>query len=172
MYSHKCVVAAEGKLRIDGQEHAFPKDQSYGLIDIHKGFYPFVMKWHWATGARFDDDGGLIGFNLTNNQVVDQRRYNENCLWMNGKRNLLPPVRFSFDRGDPRAAWRVRDDGGRVDLQFQPAIERNVDLNLLLLRSRYRGPYGSFSGNILADDGTPVPVDGCFGMAEDFYLRG
>jgi len=168
MYSHKAVLPLEGEMTIGGQAHRFERAESYALVDIHKGYYPYVMKWHWATGGGRDASGRLVGFNLTDNQVRDQHQYNENCLWIDGKRHLLPPVRFQLPEAGP---WQVQDADGLVDLHFEPEVERRIDLNLLVMRSRYRGPCGSFSGTIADNTGSAVPVDGCFGMGEDFYLR-
>jgi hypothetical protein len=41
-----------------------------------------------------------------------------------------------------------------------------VDLDALIVRSRYSGPFGSVRGTIANHD-----VTGLFGMGEDFYLR-
>ena len=79
----------------------FSPPDSYGLIDIHQGYYPMVMKWHWATAGRRSRDGRLVGFNLTDNQVEDQHAYNENCVWRDGRLSPLPPVTFHFDRRYP-----------------------------------------------------------------------
>ena len=172
MYSHKGILPLVGELRVGRETFIFSKEDSFALPDIHKGYYPYVMKWHWATGGGRDRWGRLVGFNLTNNQVKDQRTYNENCLWVDGKAHLLPPVRFTMDSRTLEHPWRIRDEEGRVDVQFHPEATRNVNLNLLILRSKYRGPYGSFSGHIVNAEGEPVSVDHCFGVAEDFYLRG
>ncbi len=67
--------------------------------------------------------------------------------------------------------WRVRDRSGRVELSFRPEVERVVDVNALIMRSRYRGPFGSFAGHIVDDRGNRVSVENCYGMGEDFYLR-
>ena len=66
--------------------------------------------------------------------------------------------------------WRIRDRRGQVDLTFEPEAIRTVDINVGLLRSRYRGPFGAFRGRIAAGEGD-LEVDGWFGMCEDFYLR-
>ena len=64
---------------------------------------------------------GLTGFNLTDNQVPDRERYNENCLWLGRELHLLPPVTFSRPKG-VHDRWCVRDEYGMVDITFTPAF--------------------------------------------------
>ena len=170
MYSHKAVLPVEGVLELGARSIEFKVGASYALVDIHKGYYPFVMTWHWATGAMWKE-GQLLGFNLTNNQVDDQRQFNENGLWVDGHLSPLPAVRFEFDPRAPLRPWRVRDSFGRVDLEFLPDTLRSVDIKLGLLRSRYRGPFGYFKGSIVDDVGVHHDLEGAYGMCEDFYLR-
>jgi hypothetical protein len=171
LYSHKCVIPCAGELEVGGERFAFERARCYALADVHKGFYPWVMTWRWAT-AGHAGPGGVAGFNLTNNQVVDQEAYNENCLWADGGLHLLPPVDFAIDGGVAAVGkpWRIRDRRGQVDLTFVPEAVRTVDINAGILKSRYRGPFGAFRGRIAAGEGD-VAVDGWFGMCEDFYLR-
>jgi len=171
LYSHKYTCPIEGSMTLGQAPVDFPAQRSYGLIDIHQGYYPVVMKWHWATAAGRAPDGRLVGFNLTNNQVEDQDAYNENCVWQDGRLGLLPPVTFSFDRRDHLEPWVIRDRDGMVELTFEPEVVRTVDINALLLRSRYRAPFGAFSGRLRTGDGDEIEVDDYFGMCEDFYLR-
>ena len=171
MYSHKFICPIEGRLEVDGSESRFERSESYGLIDIHKGFYPFVMKWHWATGGGHQNNGRLVGFNLTDNQVEDQESYNENCIWSDGKIHLLPPVDFSFDSRDRMLPWGIKDKNGMVDLTFTPRVIRSVDVNALIIKNRYRAPFGEFLGSIRTESGEEFMIDGDFGMCEDFYLR-
>jgi hypothetical protein len=170
MYSHKAVLPIEGVLELGDRRIRFERESSYGLVDVHKGFYPFVMTWHWGTGALWSE-GKLLGFNLTDNQVQDQRRFNENGLWVDGHLSPLPPVRFEFNPRQHLEGWRVRDNFGRVDLSFTPDTLRSVDINLGVLRSRYRGPFGHFRGTIVDDAGTRHDLEDAYGMCEDFYLR-
>ena len=37
-----------------------------------------------------------VAFNLTENQSTDSERFNENCFWVNGILQVLPPVKFIF----------------------------------------------------------------------------
>lgn len=171
MYSHKYTCPIEGSMTLDRTQVDFPAPRSYGLIDIHQGYYPAVMRWHWATGGGREPGGRLIGFNLTDNQVEDQHAYNENCVWQDGRLSLLPPVTFAFDPRDHRKPWVIRDGEGMVELTFEPEVVRTIDVNALLLENRYRAPFGSFSGRLRTGEGDEIEVDDSFGMCEDFYLR-
>jgi len=170
MYSHKFISSLEGSLYLNDQEYAFQKNTSYGLIDIHKGYYPYVMKWNWGTGGGFIGND-LIGFNLTDNQVTDQDRFNENCIWVNGKLFLLPPVKFNFDKYNLMKPWMIKDRWGLVDLVFIPEGIRRVEMNILIVKNRYRAPYGTFYGKIKTTEGTEYVIRNFFGMCEDMYLR-
>ena len=171
MYSHKYVCPIEGSLLISDDRIMFDSEGSYGLIDIHKGYYPYVMKWHWATAGGFDSDRGIVGLNLTDNQVKNQDAYNENCLWIEGRIHLLPPVRFHFNRENLYEPWNIHDQQGMVALTFTPEVIRTVDINALIVKTKYRGPFGSFSGTLQTSGGDLLEVKEFFGMCEDFYLR-
>jgi len=179
MYSHKGLMPAEGHLRIGDEEIPFERAESHVLMDDHKGFYPYVMKWDWVTAAGRDDAGRLVGLNLTRNQCIDPESYNENGVWIDGRLHLLPPVRVSREParrwrlpGRRRAeTWRIADDAGQVDLRFDVQVGGRVDVNAIVVRSKYRGPFGTFNGRLTAKDGQSLDVKDLFGMGEDFYLR-
>ena len=60
----------------------------------------------------------------------------------------------------------MRDREGMVDLRFELEVDGAVDINALIIRSRYRGPFGYFSGRI-----NDIEIERMFGMGEEFYLR-
>jgi len=170
MYSHKGLVPVVGRLMIGTSEVVFANDDGYLLMDDHRGYYPYRMEWDWVTSGAWRD-GALVGFNLTRNQSTDPARYNENCLWIDGEGHPLPPV--TFQRHDDRRpeVWTIRDREGQVDLTFAIEIDGRVDINAIVIRSDYRGPFGTFTGTLRADDGAELSCDGMFGMGEDFDLR-
>ena len=171
MYSHKCCMGIEGELRMGDERLHFSDGDSFALIDDHKGYYAWVMRWDGVTGAGFDPQGRRIGFNLTKNASVDPQGYNENCLWIDGRRHLLPPVRFRRRPELTPEVWEIRDDDGAVEVDFVIEVDGRVRVNALLLESRYRGPFGHFRGRLRGPEGAEVAVDDFFGMGEDFYLR-
>ncbi len=170
MYSHKCLMPLKGELSIGEQHIVFDPTDSFLIIDDHKGYYPFPTIYDWVTGAGHQADGSLIGFNLTDNQVISQEQYNENGLWLDGKLHPLPPIKVLRPQG-VKNDWTIKDKYGMVDLVFTPVIHTAVDVNLLLFRSKYQGPYGYFNGYLMDQNGVKVAIKDMFGMGEDFYLR-
>ncbi len=167
MYSHKGMFPIEGEITVEGTRHPVAATSSLALLDDHKGYYPYVMKWDWVTSAA---DGR--GFNLTRNQCRDPEQYNENCAWIGARIGRLPAV--SFERVNPRQPgehWLIRDRDGRVDVCFTPTVPGDVKINAVVVESRYRGPFGTFAGRLEPEGLEPFSVDGMFGMGEQFWLR-
>lgn len=170
MYSHKCLMPVSGDVTIGGEHLTFEKDNTQLIIDDHKGYYPYPTIYDWVTGLGRDKENRMIGFNLTNNQVISQEQYNENCLWLNGELHPLPPIKVSRPDG-MQGKWLVTDAYDMVNLEFTPVVHTSVNINLLIIRSKYEGPYGYFTGYLKKANGEKVMLENMFGMGEDFYLR-
>ena len=62
-------------------------------------------------------------------------------MWVAGEPHEAPPVSFSTDLG------RIScEDGSQLD--FRAEAERSRSENLLILKSDYRAPFGTFSGTL------------------------
>lgn len=170
LYSHKCLMPTNGSLTFGSNHYHFNVNDSYMIIDDHKGYYPYVMKYDWVTGIGYNSAGQLIGFNLTDNQVLDHEKYNENCIWINGKLHLLPPIKFSRAKGVD-GEWIIKDEYGLVNISFTPVADCPVKMNLLLVKADYHGPYGYFHGYIKDSNKNIISVDNYFGMGEKKYIR-
>jgi hypothetical protein len=170
MYSHKCLMPVSGSIQFGDQNITIQRSKSSLIIDDHKGYYPYPTKYDWATGLGFDNQGRRVGFNLTNNQVINQEDYNENCIWVDGEMIPLPPIQFERPNGF-KSNWTIKDEKGYVDLVFTPVVHNSVKLNLGIIASKYEGPYGVFNGELKSNDGKVYQVDDLFGMGEEFYLR-
>ena len=171
MYSHKACLVPEGELRLGDEVIAFSPADGYALMDDHKGYYPYVMRWDWVTGGGVDARGRRIGFNLTRNDSIDPGRFNENCVWIDGRRHLLPPVGFVRRPERQPEIWEVRDEAGEVAVDFEIELDGHVKVAALVVESRYRGPFGRVRGHVQGPAGERIALDGMFGMGEDFYLR-
>ncbi|CAN5440025.1 hypothetical protein BH11MYX1_BH11MYX1_55990 [soil metagenome] len=171
MYSHKGMFPAAGELAVGARTFTLEATDSLALLDDHKGFYPYVMRWDWVTSAAYVGDEAC-GFNLTRNQCRDPETFNENCAWRGDRLGVLPAVTFA--REHVRTAnerWRIRDREGRVDVTFHPTVPGDVSVNAVIVHSRYRGPFGQFEGRLEPEGLAPIRIDGWFGMGEDFHLR-
>lgn len=171
MYSHKGMFPVAGELAVGERVHRLTTADSLALLDDHKGYYPYVMRWDWVTSA-VHRGGEARGFNLTRNQCRDPERFNENCAWLGDRIGLLPAVEFVRERErEPGERWMIRDREGRVDLVFTPTVAGDVEVNAIVVHSRYRGPFGTFEGRLEPAGLPAIAVDGWFGMGEDFHLR-
>lgn len=172
MYSHKGMFPVEGELEVGGDRFRLAPGEALALLDDHKGYYPYVMRWDWVTSATHDARGRALGFNLTRNQCRDPDTFNENCAWIDDRIGRLPAVTFAREGvGGAGEHWRIRDRDGRVDLRFEPTVPGDVRINALVIESRYRGPFGRFGGRLEPEGLEAIDVEGWFGMGEEFYLR-
>ncbi|MBK9036135.1 MAG: DUF2804 family protein [Myxococcales bacterium] len=171
VYSHKGLFPVTGELSIDGVHHDL--DGAVATLDDHKAYYPYTMQYDWVTSLWRGADGVARGFNLTRNQCVEPERWNENCVWVGDQVASLPAVTVTRERERaPGERWLVRDRAGQVDLVFEPTVPGDVRLNLGVIESRYRGPFGRCQGRLAPPGLDPIEVDDRFGMGEDFWLRG
>ncbi len=170
MYSTKILMPMEGEFSIGGESHRFEGRGPMGIIDDHKGYYPYRLSYDWVSGFGADAKGRRIGFNLTDNQVRDQTRYNENCLWINNKVWPLPPVKVTRPHG-AAGEWIIQDTQGMVDLVFIPELANDLCFNVGIVESDYHGPLGSFRGFISNGEGEKVQAELLYGVGEKEYLR-
>ncbi len=170
LYSHKALMPLQGKLLFGDRTSEFDKQHSCAILDDHKGFYPYTMQYDWVTALGFNQQGGLQGFNLTDNQVQDNERYNENCLWQKGRMIPLPPIKVTRPEG-VSGWWQIRDDYGMVDLDFMPLADVPNYINLGFACFDYHGPTGKFNGYIVDADGNKVVFDNFIGMGEQKIIR-
>ena len=122
LYSEKDFFKATGYIAVNGEKF-LTNENSVSIIDDHKGYYPYRAHYDWLTTmGRCDIDGEkkFFAFNLTRNQSVDQDKYNENLIWVEGETFPLPPV--TFERESRKAkTWRIRDEHGEAWARLAPS---------------------------------------------------
>ncbi len=170
MYSAKVLMPMQGWFEIGDEHFEFAAPDCMGIMDDHKGYYPYTMRYDWVTGFGTDAKGRRVGFNLTDNQVRDQAVYNENVLWINSRVFPLPPIKVTRPQG-VTGIWHIQDTEGLVDLAFKPQKQNDMKINLLVAQTDYHGPFGSFEGMLKSPDGEKIDVSDLFGMGEQKYLR-
>jgi hypothetical protein len=131
-------VPARVTLSLDG---GAPRTlEALAVIDDTAGYHARATEWWWAAGVGVDPRGTALAFNLVEG-VNDPPRGSERAVWIAGAPREAPPVRFAADLSSVAAA-----DGSR--LLFAAEAQRARRENLVVVRSEYRAPFGSFSGTL------------------------
>ncbi|HEX8076148.1 MAG TPA: DUF2804 family protein [Thermoleophilaceae bacterium] len=128
-------VPVRGEVRLG--ERCLAVD-ALGVVDETAGYHQRRTAWRWCAGAGRLTDGRVVGWNLVTG-VNDPPKDSERAIWVDGADFEPGPVEIAADLSSVRFA-----EGG--ELAFQPWSERAERTNLLLVRSSYRQPFGSFSG--------------------------
>lgn len=110
--------------------------------------------WRWAAGAGTADDGRRVGLNVSTG--MNDAAAGENVVWWDGVPHHLDLSELGPVGPDPAEDWSLSGPEWRLD--FGSAGVRAADENLLLIRSRYVQPVGTFTGTLPDPDGRPVPV--------------
>lgn len=131
-------IAAHGTIAIDGGP---PRAlEALAVLDDTAGYHARVTEWRWAAGVGVDPAGAPLAFNLVQG-VNDPPRGSERAVWIAGQPREVGPVAFAPDLSRITGA-----DGS--ELRFEAEAQRSRRENLLLVRSEYRAPFGSFSGTL------------------------
>jgi Domain of unknown function (DUF2804), C-terminal len=130
-------VHARGSVSLDGREHAI---EGIAFVDESAGYHPRHTVWKWSAGVGVALGGERVAWNLVTG-VHDSPRNSERTLWVDGQPRELEPVRFAEDLSSI-------DFSGGGRLGFSEWSAREERMNLLLLRSSYRQPFGMFEGEL------------------------
>ena len=65
----------------------------------------------------------------------------------------LEDVRFEFDADDYLKPWKVHSSDGRLEMLFEPTVNRAGRFNLLLIESDQNQVFGYYSGRAVLNDG-------------------
>lgn len=105
------------------------------VIDDTAAYYARHTLWRWCAGVGLSDEGREIAWNLVSG-VNDPPKQSERTMWVDGQPHEVPPCSFSGDLS-------------RIDeLRFAPEAVLERRQNLILVRSDYRQPFGTFSGRL------------------------
>lgn len=169
--SKQSCLPTQGRLTLGGQTHELLPHDTTAWLDFARGVWPYASGWNWAM-CTSRTQGRLVGFNLGAGWT-DGTGVTENALYIDGRVSKIDEqVRFSFDRRDVMRPWRIETlDSDRVRLDFTPCARRCESMQALLISGTLDQVLGQFSGQVIADSGESVAVDGLFGVVEDHRAR-
>ena len=111
----------------------------HGLDDESAGHHQRHTHWRWSAGVGESVEGRNLAWNLVEG-INDPPQGSERAIWVDGDPTEPPAVRFRGLDGI--------DLGEAGSLEFAPESRHAHDDNYLLIRSRYRHRFGSFSGSL------------------------
>jgi hypothetical protein len=131
-------VSARGTLALDG---GAPQEiDALAVIDDTAGYHARHTEWWWSAGVGHSPQGVTLAWNLVAG-VNDPPSGSERAVWVAGEPGEAPAV--SFTAGLDRISCV---DGS--ELHFNAEAERSRRENLLVIKSDYRAPFGTFSGTL------------------------
>jgi Protein of unknown function (DUF2804) len=125
-------ILARGRIAIGGDPRPL---EARAVIDDTAAYYARHTNWRWSAGVGVARDGRSLAWNLVDG-VNDPPAGSERTVWIDGSADEVGPCSFSEDLSGVDA------------LRFSAEAVRERRENLLLLRSSYRQPFGTFSGQL------------------------
>lgn len=130
-------VAARGTVTVAGRSRGI---DSVAAIDDWAGYPNRRTSWLWCNGRGTAADGRAVAWNLVVG-VNDPPHGSERSVWVDGAPSEVGPVTFADDLSAVAFA-----EGG--ELRFASEAVRRRDENLIVVRSAYEQPFGTFSGTL------------------------
>jgi len=140
-------ILAHGAVALGGRHLVI---DARAVIDDTAAYYERHTRWSWSAGVGTADDGRPLAWNLVSG-VNDPPAGSERTVWIDGEPVEPEAVVFA----DDLTAIRFADGSS---LAFAPEAVRERRENLLLVRSSYRQPFGTFDGHL----------EGGIGLAEGY----
>jgi hypothetical protein len=152
IWTRKQLMRARGTVELAGRRHDVDRP---AFIDDSAGYHERHTAWRWSAGVGTSVEGESLAWNLVRG-VHDAVEGSERTIWVDGRATEAPPAEFAADLSFVECA-----DGSR--LEFSEWGARTDDTNLLVFRSRYRQPFGTFRGRLPGG----VELAEGFGVMED-----
>ena len=143
--------------------------EAWGVLDWGRGRWTYQNTWHWASVSALLENvpfGLNLGYGFS-----DRSPASENAIVYNHAIHKLGDVSFVFDQENFLAPWTMQDKEGRLNLEFEPCVDRSSKTNFLVIQSDQHQVFGYFSGTCILDDGTILQPQRLLGFAERVFNR-
>ncbi len=169
-----CLRAA-GDVSFGGESYSFHPETDMAVLDWGRGVWTYSNTWYWGSLSTVLADGRTLGLNLGYG-FGDTTAATENVLFVDGIAHKLEHVLFEIPKGatgndDFMKPWRIRDNNGRLDLTFEPMIDRADCTSVLVIESDQHQVFGSMTGKAVTDEGEEIFIDHALGFAEKVKNR-
>ncbi len=162
-------MPVKGKVVVNNESFDFDPNKTFAILDWGRGVWPKVGTWYWgfASGKYGKKNISLnmsYGYGDDSNGTV-------NSLLVDEKIQKIDKIQWVFDPHDLMKPWRVESNDGKVSLTFTPKSSVPVDLDVLVYYAKLKKFYGSFSGEIMLDNGEVLNVNNFYGFTEKLNYK-
>lgn len=162
-----CMRAC-GFVTLGARRYNFHPDSSFAVLDWGRGVWTYHNTWYWSSLSA--QIGGVpFGFNLGYG-FGNTAAATENMLFYGGKAHKLSAVSFGIPMQDGQedylSVWKFTSDDNRLEMDFQPILDRAACTDFKVLKSDQHQVFGRFSGKAVLDDGTVLTFQDLTGFAE------
>jgi len=154
-----------GRAVLGDREYLFSPQTCSGGLDWGRGVWTYKNRWFWSS-ASGNLKGVPFGFNLGYG-FSDRSPASENMIFYNYKAHKLEDVTFYYNAGNYLEPWEIRDNQGRLSLDFQPSLDRFSKTDFCILKSVQHQVFGHFSGSLFLDTGEEIRLQRFPGFTED-----
>jgi hypothetical protein len=150
------------------------EDPTFATLDWGRGVWTYDNTWYWAS-ASGKVQGHTFGMNLGYG-FGNTSQATENMVFVDGIGHKLDEVTFHIPtnpngKDDFLSPWTFTSNDGRLELKFQPILDRADKVNVLFLVSDQHQTFGHYSGTVTLDDGTVLQIEDLLGFAEKVHNK-
>ncbi len=161
-------MRVDGTITLGGREYKCDPADTFAVLDWGRGVWTYDNTWYWGSASGLVE-GIPFGFNLGYG-FGDTSAASENVLVYDGKIHKLEQVCFEIPGKDGKedylSPWTFTDSEGRLELTFEPIMDRCMKTDLLVICSDQHQVFGRFSGKAVLDDGRELKIEKLTGFAE------
>ena len=169
--SKQNTLPATGYVQL-GEERIEFAAPAFGCLDYGRGVWPEHTVWNWGSASGVQG-GRTIGLNL-GDKWTDGTGMNENGICIDGRlTKISEDLVLEYDRNDWMKPWRVRTSAtDRIDLRFDPEFDKTSKSGRRdSWFTEAHQMFGTYSGRITPDGGTPIELRNLFGWIEEHEAR-
>lgn len=168
-------LRAKGDVTFGGETYTFHPETDMAVLDWGRGVWTYSNTWYWGSLSTVTADGKAVGLNLGYG-FGDTSAATENMLFVDGIAHKLEHVVFEIPKNatggdDFMKPWYIHDHDGRLDLTFQPLLDRADCTSVVVIESDQHQVFGLMSGVAVTDEGEVIRIEQALGFAEKVKNR-
>lgn len=167
-------MKSEGIVKIGEDTYDFSTPETLGVLDWGRGVWTYDNTWYWGSLSTLLPNGKAFGFNIGYG-FGDTSAASENMLFYEGKAHKLSQVKFHIPTKDGKddflSPWKFTSDDNRLELDFEPVVDRSSFDNVIIIKSEQHQVFGKFNGKAVLDDGTVIELKDALGFAEKVHNK-